>query len=78
VNRTFTRRISELSADESDRVLSFLFDHAEKIEFQIRYRWSTNDMAFWDNRCTMHHAIWDYWPDERKGHRVTIKGDRPQ
>jgi hypothetical protein len=21
--------------------------------------------------------MWDYWPEERKGHRVTIKGERP-
>jgi taurine dioxygenase len=26
----------------------------------------------------MHRAIWDYWPNERKGRRVTIKGDRPR
>jgi taurine dioxygenase len=26
----------------------------------------------------MHRAIWDYWPEERKGRRVTIKGDRPR
>jgi taurine dioxygenase len=26
----------------------------------------------------MHHAVWDYWPHERKGRRVTIKGDRPR
>jgi taurine dioxygenase len=25
----------------------------------------------------MHRAIWDYWPEERKGRRVTVKGDRP-
>jgi taurine dioxygenase len=25
----------------------------------------------------MHRALWDYWPAERKGNRVTIKGDRP-
>ena len=52
-------------------------DHAEHIDHQIRFRWSINDMAFWDNRCCMHRAIWDYWPEERKGRRVTIKGDRP-
>jgi taurine dioxygenase len=34
-------------------------------------------VAMWDNRCTQHMAIWDYWPNERKGHRVTVKGDRP-
>ena len=77
VNRTFTTRINELSEEESSAVLKILFEHAESIQFQIRFRWSKNDMAFWDNRCCMHRAIWDYWPEERKGRRVTIKGDRP-
>ena len=77
VNRTFTTRINELSEHESRVVLDMLYDHAEHIDFQIRHRWSKNDMAFWDNRCCMHRAIWDYWPEERKGRRVTIQGDRP-
>ncbi len=78
VNRTFTTRINELSPNESDWVLNLLFDHSEKLDFQIRFRWEKNDVAFWDNRCCMHHAIWDYWPEERKGRRVTIRGDRPK
>ncbi|MCY3731804.1 MAG: TauD/TfdA family dioxygenase [Rhodospirillaceae bacterium] len=77
VNRTFTTRINELSETESRAVLDHLFDHCERIDFQIRYRWAVNDVAFWDNRCAMHRAIWDYWPGERKGRRVTVKGDRP-
>ncbi len=77
VNRTFTTRINEISEDESRVVLEMLFDHSERIDFQIRLRWSKYDMAFWDNRCCMHRAIWDYWPAERKGRRVTIQGDRP-
>ena len=77
VNRTFTTRINELTAAESDALLALLFTHGEQIDFQIRFRWERNDVAFWDNRCVMHHAVWDYWPHERKGRRVTIKGDRP-
>ena len=77
VNRTFTTRINELSAAESDAVLELLFEHCEHIDHQIRFRWSLHDMVFWDNRCCMHRAIWDYWPEERKGRRVTVKGDRP-
>jgi taurine dioxygenase len=77
VNRTFTTRINELEPAESDAILGWLFSHCEQIDFQIRFRWQRDDMAFWDNRCTMHHAVWDYWPHERKGRRVTIKGDRP-
>jgi taurine dioxygenase len=78
VNRTFTTRINELTETESAALLAMLFAHSEKVDFQIRFRWEKNDVAFWDNRCAMHHAIWDYWPHERKGRRVTIKGDRPQ
>jgi taurine dioxygenase len=77
VNRTFTTRINELSQEESDALLDLLFRHCEHINFQIRFRWERNDVAFWDNRCAMHRAVWDYWPRERKGRRVTIKGDRP-
>ena len=77
VNRTFTTRINELREEESREILNLLFDHAEHIDFQIRFRWSKNDLAFWDNRCCMHRAIWDYWPEERKGRRVTVRGDRP-
>lgn len=78
VNRTFTTRINELAERESRALLELLFEHSEQIDFQIRYRWDVNDVAFWDNRCAMHHAVWDYWPEERKGRRVTIKGDRPR
>jgi taurine dioxygenase len=78
VNRTFTTRINELTPAESDAVLKLLFHHCEEVDFQIRFRWEKNDVAFWDNRCVMHRAIWDYWPNERKGRRVTINGDKPR
>ena len=29
------------------------------------------------NRCTQHHAVWDYYPEVRHGYRVTVQGDRP-
>jgi taurine dioxygenase len=77
INKFFTTRIEGLSKQESKLILEYLFNHCEKTDFQIRYRWNKNDMAFWDNRCTLHKAIWDYHPMERKGRRVTIKGTIP-
>ena len=77
VNRGFTTRIPSLSAYESKAVLAMLFDHCAKPEFQVRHRWDKYDVVFWDNRRLQHFAMWDYWPNERKGHRVTVKGDRP-
>jgi taurine dioxygenase len=77
VNPGFTTRINELGSEESRALLDFLFRHQQRAEFQIRFRWSVNAIALWDNRCTQHFALWDYWPQERKGHRVTIKGEKP-
>jgi taurine dioxygenase len=77
VNPSFTTRINGLSIAESKALLEFLYSHQQRPEFQVRFRWTENAIALWDNRCTQHFALWDYWPHERKGHRVTIKGERP-
>ena len=77
VNRFFTTRIVQLSRRESDGLLGLLFSHIETPEFQCRFRWRTGSVAFWDNRCVQHHAMWDYFPERRYGLRVTIKGQKP-
>jgi taurine dioxygenase len=77
VNPSFTTHINELSRDESRALLDLLYRHQQRSEFQVRFQWSQDAIAIWDNRCTQHFALWDYWPQERKGHRVTIKGERP-
>ncbi len=77
VNRGFTRRIPSVPRDESAAILSYLYDHAENPLFQCRFRWQENSVAFWDNRCVQHRAMWDYWPHTRSGLRVTVAGDRP-
>jgi taurine dioxygenase len=33
-------------------------------------------MAIWDNRCTQHYAVMDYWPAARKMERAGIAGGR--
>src|SRR5436189_32356 len=77
VNRGFTRRILGIPLDESDGILNYLYEHMANPLFQCRFRWQENSIAFWDNRCVQHHAMWDYWPHTRSGNRVTVKGDRP-
>jgi taurine dioxygenase len=77
VNGGFTTRIKQLTRPESDALLQFLYRHVETPEFHCRFRWQVNSVAFWDNRCVQHHAMWDYYPQRRHGHRVTIRGDRP-
>ncbi|HIK93730.1 MAG TPA: taurine dioxygenase [Planctomycetes bacterium] len=77
VNRIFTTRIIELTPQESDSTLRMLFEHIAKPEFQCRFQWQAGSVAFWDNRCVQHYALWDYYPNRRRGLRVTIKGDVP-
>ena len=77
VNEGFTTRINELSETESEAVLKLLFAHSTRPEFTIRWRWQTNDVAFWDNRVTQHFAVDDYRPARRVMHRATVLGDVP-
>jgi taurine dioxygenase len=77
VNEGFTTRILELDARESDALLAFLFAHTARPEFTLRWRWSVDDVVFWDNRITQHYAVADYLPERRVMHRATVIGDRP-
>ena len=77
VIREFTVRVYCLPRLEAKALFGFLLDHAEQVAFQCRFVWSENAIAAWDNRCVQHHAVWDYWPHERRGHRVTARGEIP-
>ncbi|MCG8695004.1 MAG: taurine dioxygenase [Minwuiales bacterium] len=77
VNSAFTTHIDGMSQRESDAVLGFLYEHIRTPEFTCRFNWRKHSIAFWDNRCTQHYPIADYWPAERRMHRVTVNGDRP-
>lgn len=67
--------VSCLPENEGEALLRFLFEHAERPDFQIRFRWQPDSVAFWDNRAVLHLAIWDYVPQTRSGARVTVKGE---
>ena len=69
--------IVELPADESAAILDFLYRHCANPNFHVRFRWRPHSVAFWDNRCTQHLAVWDYFPMTRSGFRVTVAGDAP-
>ncbi|KAK9694945.1 hypothetical protein K7432_013219 [Basidiobolus ranarum] len=78
VNSVFTKAIKELHPIESDVVLNFLFEHLLRShEAQVRWRWTPNSVAIWDNRSTQHNATGDYYPYARHGERVTVLGEKP-
>ena len=79
VNPNFTRYINDIPAAESRCVLQFLYEHLARPHWSMRFRWTNHSIAMWDNRCTQHCAIWDYWPNVRSGYRMFLKGtERPR
>jgi taurine dioxygenase len=77
VNRAFTSHIVGMAPDESEKLLEFLYSRASIPEYQCRFRWRRNSIAFWDNRAVQHYAVSDYFPHRREMHRVTVVGDAP-
>lgn len=65
----FTRGGSDL--------LQYLISQAAIPEYQVRWRWTPNSVAIWDNRATQHYAVMDYPPGVRKMERAGIVGDAP-
>lgn len=70
-------KINELPELESKAVIAFLTEHCAHPNFQVRFRWRPHSIAFWDNRCAHHRAIWDYHPHTRSGYRIQIRGTAP-
>jgi taurine dioxygenase len=76
VNESFVTRIVELEPLESAATLAFLFRHVERPDFIMRWKWTPNDMAFWDNRAVQHYAVPDY-TDTRLMQRIVLAGVKP-
>ena len=64
-------------APGASNLLNYLISRAAIPEYQVRWRWRPNSVAIWDNRCTQHYAVMDYWPAVRKMERAGIIGDKP-
>jgi taurine dioxygenase len=77
VSEHFTRRIVELSSEESQTLLGFLTRHVQHPRFTVRYHWTQGTIGMWDNRCTQHHVLNDF-DGERIIQRVTVMGDKPE
>ena len=75
VNEHFTRRIVEMTMDESDMLLSHLTKWVTQPQFTVRYHWTEGTIAMWDNRSTQHYVVNDF-DGERIIQRVTVMGDK--
>tara|TARA_A100001015_G_scaffold120913_1_gene134066 strand:- start:3502 stop:4326 length:825 start_codon:yes stop_codon:yes gene_type:complete len=77
VNEGHVSHIHGWSIEESSGLLSFLYKHMIKEEFQCRVNWKEGDITLWDNRCVLHYPVNDYHGYRRLLHRITIAGDVP-
>ncbi len=78
INSGFTSHIVGLSRWESRALLDALYDLiASTPKLHAAVQWKPNTLTMWDNRCTQHHSVWDYYPESRYGERVSVIADRP-
>ena len=77
LNQHFTRRLVELSHEESNILLDYLVRWIASPRFTVRYRWHKGTIAIWDNRCTQHFVVSDF-DQQRVIQRVTVMGDKPE
>ncbi len=64
LNPGYSMRINEMSANDSDEALAYLFAHQLQDKYRYRHRWSEGDVLMWDNMGTIHNAVADYTPQE--------------
>ena len=55
----------QLSRSESDALLEMLYRHVRDARVPVPLPLAADSVAFWDNRCAQHHAMWDYFPQRR-------------
>lgn len=70
----FVKQLQGLNGADSRQLFNTLQSHVTRLENTVRWRWSSGDVAIWDNRATQHYAINDYGPQHRVVRRVTVSG----
>lgn len=77
---TFAARCSEaedMTREEGENLLKFLYQHSLAQHAMYRHRWQPGDFVMWDNRCSLHAAVYDHGDQPRTLYRVMCEGERP-
>lgn len=74
VDRLMTNRIEGLEPDESEKLLTYLCDHAENPKYVYEHVWKLKDLVMWDNRCLTHGRTWFPPEENRLLRRCTVEG----
>ncbi len=65
-NPGYSVRINEMSEQQSEETLEFLFAHQLKPEYIYTSSWEEGDVLMWEDIGTIHNAIADYGPHEHR------------
>lgn len=74
---SFFDSVVELSAAESNHLKAFFAQLVDRPEFAVRWTWQAGDVAIWDERCTLHRALGDHYPNRRVVRRCTVDAEAP-
>lgn len=77
VNPGFTLRFEDMTPEESQPLLEYLYRHCQTPEFAMRYAWAPRTLGIWDNRSTLHYASNDYPGQLRVMQRLVVLEDSP-
>lgn len=74
LNPALAETVVGLSNADSRLLLDRLHAACLRPENSLRFRWSKNAVAMWDERRTLHYGVFDYGDQERVMERVIIAG----
>jgi taurine dioxygenase len=78
INEAHISHIPGLPADESEQLLTRLYQHITSPEFLYTHTWQAGDLLMWDNTAVQHKATFDYdLPLRRLMYRTTVRGPVP-
>jgi taurine dioxygenase len=76
ISELLASHINELHQEESDLLLEYLCAKAYQPEFACRFHWENGSVAWWDNRCTVHRGVDDFYPAIRVMRRIAIADEQ--
>jgi len=78
VSPSYVKSIVGLTPRESQKILEILWEHVTRPEYTVRFKWNAGDIAFWDNRSTVHLAPRDIFESDfdRQLYRITLVGQK--
>jgi taurine dioxygenase len=66
------QEISGMTIEAARRIIRLLYQHSIRHYRLYHHRWQPNDLAIWDNRCTMHRADHSQVVGDRVLHRGLV------